>query len=43
MINYKEGDTDAIEFAPKQAGTFEYYCSIGKHRAQGMKGMLTVE
>ncbi|MEK7532897.1 MAG: cupredoxin domain-containing protein, partial [Patescibacteria group bacterium] len=37
------GDEDIIEFTPQQAGTFEYYCSVGKHRALGMKGLLTVE
>ncbi len=26
-----------------QAGTYELYCSIGDHRAQGMEGELTVE
>jgi plastocyanin len=34
---------DVIEFTPDKAGTFEYYCSVGKHREMGMKGMLTVE
>jgi plastocyanin len=24
-------------------GTFEYYCSVGQHRALGMKGKLVVE
>ncbi|HLD24970.1 MAG TPA: cupredoxin domain-containing protein [Patescibacteria group bacterium] len=37
------GDTDTIEFTPQQAGTFEYNCSVGQHRAKGMKGTLTVE
>lgn len=36
------GDTDTIEFTPEKAGTFEYYCSVGQHRANGMVGTLTV-
>ncbi len=36
------GDTDTIEFTPEKAGTFEYYCSVGQHRANGMFGKLTV-
>lgn len=35
-------DEGTIEFTPSEVGTFEYYCSIGQHRANGMKGMLTV-
>ena len=37
------GGTDTVEFVADKAGTFEYYCSIGKHRALGMVGTLTVE
>lgn len=37
------GKEDIIEFTPDKAGTYEYYCSVGKHREMGMKGMLTVE
>lgn len=36
------GDMDTIEFTPQQAGTFEYYCSVGLHRANGMVGKITV-
>lgn len=36
------GQTDTIEFTPETAGTFEYYCSVGQHRANGMTGTLTV-
>lgn len=32
-----------IEFVANQAGTFEYYCSVGSHRAQGMSGSFVVE
>jgi plastocyanin len=39
-------DTDEstfVEFVTDQTGTFEYYCSVGQHRANGMKGNLIVE
>lgn len=32
-----------IEFTPTEAGTFEYYCSVGNHREMGMVGTLVVE
>jgi len=37
------GETATVEFTPTKAGTYEYYCSIGAHRAMGMKGTLIVE
>lgn len=37
------GDTTSVTFVADQAGTFEYYCSVGNHRAQGMVGTLIVE
>jgi plastocyanin len=37
------GDTDTIVFTPEQAGVFEYYCSVGSHRALGMVGKITIE
>ncbi len=36
------GESETIEFVADKAGTFEYYCSVGNHRAMGMKGTLTV-
>lgn len=36
------GASETIEFVASKAGTFEYYCSVGNHRAMGMKGTLTV-
>ncbi len=36
------GASETIEFVADKAGTFEYYCSVGNHRAMGMKGTLTV-
>jgi nitrite reductase (NO-forming) len=37
------GQTDTIEFVANKAGTYEYYCSVGQHRQQGMVGSLIVE
>jgi len=38
----KSPGEETIEFVADKAGSFEYYCSVGKHRAMGMKGTLTV-
>ncbi len=37
------GSSETIEFLADMAGTFEYYCSVGRHRAMGMVGDLIVE
>jgi len=37
------GKTAEVEFTADKIGTFEYYCSVGDHRAKGMKGNLIVE
>jgi plastocyanin len=37
------GQTDTVTFVADKTGTFEYYCSVGQHRANGMTGKLTVE
>jgi len=37
------GETAFVEFTADQTGTFEYYCSVGQHRANGMKGSLIVQ
>lgn len=39
----KAGETAEVTFVADQTGTFEYYCSVGQHRANGMKGNLIVE
>lgn len=36
------GQTADITFVASKVGSFEYYCSVGSHRAMGMKGTLTV-
>lgn len=35
--------TDSVTFVADRAGSFEFYCSVGQHRANGMKGMLIVQ
>lgn len=37
------GKEDTITFIADKVGTFEYYCSVGQHRAMGMVGKLIVE
>lgn len=34
---------DSITFTADKFGTFEFYCSVGSHRAMGMTGSLIVE
>lgn len=34
---------ETVEFVADKSGTFEYYCSVGSHRAMGMVGKLIVE
>ncbi len=36
------GAEESITFVADTAGSFEYYCSVGEHRAMGMKGTLVV-
>lgn len=38
----QSGAMETVEFTADKAGTFEYYCSVGNHRAMGMKGTLVV-
>lgn len=35
--------TEVLEFTADKVGSFEYYCSVGTHRAMGMLGTLKVE
>lgn len=37
------GQTDTITFVADKVGTYEYYCSVGQHRANGMVGKLIVQ
>ena len=36
------GGTTIVEFIADKPGTFEYYCSVGSHRQNGMVGNLIV-
>lgn len=38
-----ENGITSIEFTADKKGTFEYYCSVGEHRANGMRGKFIVE
>ncbi len=38
-----EGESEIIQFTADQVGEFEYYCSAGTHRAEGMYGNFIVE
>ena len=35
--------TEIVEFTADKVGTFEYYCSVGQHRANGQVGSITVK
>lgn len=37
------GGTTSVTFVADKVGTFEYYCSVGTHRTQGMVGKIIVE
>lgn len=37
------GTPTTVTFTATEAGTYEYYCSVGSHRARGMVGVLVVE
>lgn len=39
----KTGESETIRFVADEVGSFEYYCSVGTHRQQGMVGTLIVE
>ncbi len=36
------GQSETVTFVADKSGTFQYYCSVGSHRALGMVGTLTV-
>ena len=38
-----EGKEDTVTFVADKVGTFEYYCSVGQHRKNGMVGKFIVE
>ncbi len=38
----KANEQEIVTFVADKAGSFQYYCSVGEHRAMGMWGTLTV-
>lgn len=36
------GQSDTVTFVADKTGVFEYYCSVGSHRTNGMVGTFTV-
>jgi cytochrome c oxidase subunit 2 len=36
------GQTDTVTFTADKTGSFQYFCSVGNHKALGMVGSLTV-
>ncbi|MFP4644832.1 MAG: cupredoxin domain-containing protein [Spirochaetales bacterium] len=39
---YSGGNSETIEFVADSAGEYEFYCSVGNHRDQGMWGDFIV-
>lgn len=39
----KAGNTNTVQFTADKAGSFEFYCNVGTHRANGQVGTLIVE
>ena len=39
----KTGEETSVTFTPNKKGKFVFYCSVGEHRALGMKGTLVVK
>jgi heme/copper-type cytochrome/quinol oxidase subunit 2 len=37
------GESTLVTFIATKPGTYEYYCSVGSHRARGMSGTFIVE
>lgn len=39
----QSGQEETVQFVATKPGTYNYYCSVGNHRAMGMEGTLTVK
>lgn len=37
------GQSETVEFTANKAGTYDFYCSVGQHRQNGMEGKLIVQ
>ncbi|MDP3881827.1 MAG: multicopper oxidase domain-containing protein [Nanoarchaeota archaeon] len=42
-VKINPGNTASVGFVADKKGTFSYYCSVGKHRQNGMEGNFIVE
>ena len=38
-----QGKEAVVQFLADKTGTFQYYCSVGKHRSMGMWGTIIVQ
>ena len=36
------GESSTLEFTPMEAGTYEFYCTVTRHREAGLIGTLIV-
>jgi heme/copper-type cytochrome/quinol oxidase subunit 2 len=43
MDKVPDGESGSVEFVADTVGEFEFYCSVGQHRANGQVGTLIVE
>lgn len=43
FVAAEDGEAGTLIFTPIEAGEFEFYCTIPRHRSLGMKGTITVE
>lgn len=43
MAMVPSGSSASVEFVASKSGTFQFYCGVGSHRAQGQVGTLVVE
>jgi len=39
----ESGEEDSFTYTFEEDGEYEFYCSVGQHRDQGMEGTVTVE
>jgi plastocyanin len=37
------GETDSFTYTFEEEGEYEFYCSVGSHRAQGMEGKINLQ
>lgn len=42
-VHAEAGTSEAVEFTPTEAGTYEFYCTVSGHKEAGMIGRLVVK